>query len=250
MANPSAVLTLHALGAEVGAGSGTGQDIGAASTAALVSYRCTVGTAPAITLETSPDGSSGWRTAGTLTARTTTLAEELALEGLSRYLRASWPAATAATFEATAVGHQLLARRNDLYAKLSRAVCDETEQQEPGIIARALIEATDAAVGPYGAFRDIDCMISKFGISAGPLAEVELTLDFSQVPRSIVGAVASIAALIVLQRHGFVGGGVDELVVAADTAARAWLLGAASSGSSGAAGGSRPWQWTVQLARR
>lgn len=250
MANPTDLLTLHALGAEVGQGSGASSDIEAVRSAALVQLRVTAGTAQ-VTVETSTDGSTNWRTAGTLTPRTTTLTEELAVDGLAQHLRCSWPAGTAGTFEVTAVGHQLLVNRGDLYAKLARSTCDETEQAEPGIVARALIEATDVAVGPLGAWHDIDCLILAFGIAAGPLGEVELTLAFDQVPLSIRAAVASIAALIVLERHGFVGGGVDELVIAADARAREWLVAAGSkSSASSTAPPAQTTRWTIPTLRR
>lgn len=256
MANPSAVLTLLESTAESGAGTSGVVQLDEGRTAALVYLRCTVGSV-SVTLETSPDGTNGWRSVlqlagGVLQAGTSSVTVERAVDDLDGYLRATWPDGTDATFEITAVGHQLLTRRSELYAKLAKSICDETEQQHPGIVARALIVATDVCVGPLGAFRDIDCMIRKFGIAGGPLGEVELTLDYYLVPRSITDAVASIAALIVLERHGFVGGGVDELVVAADKKARDWLVSVGDGNSAGAAagGGSTQWRWSIPTERR
>lgn len=256
MANPSSEFTLHALGAESGAGSGTGVDLRSDEverTAAYVRLRVTGATVPfPLTLETSADNSTGWRPVGQMFGGGSPVAEVLAVDDCDRYLRVGWPAGTTGTFSATAVGHQLLARRDDLYAKLDREICRETDEKEPGTVARALIEATDVAVGPLGAFRDIDCMIRLFGIAAGPLGEVELTLPYEQVPKSVVGAVASIAAKFVLLRHGFVGGGVDELVVAADAEARAWLLGVGNKATAAGVptGVPVPQQWTIPMFRR
>jgi hypothetical protein len=252
MANPTDSLELHAMGAESGAGASSGEDITAVRSAALVQLRVATGTASA-TVQTSSDGST-WRDVATLGPRTNTLTEELAVDALARYLRVSWPASTAGTFEVAAVAHQLLARRIDLYAKLERRICEETEQLEPGIVARALIEATDVAVGPLGAFRSIDCML---GVIAGthtntspatsPLGAFGLQIPFSALPLSVVGAVASIAALIVLNRHGFVGGGIDEAIVEADKAAREWLIGVGEKSSAQA---TPLWRWEFQHARR
>jgi hypothetical protein len=200
MANPSDTLTLHALGEETGAGEGGAVNLRSDEverTAAYVRLRITEDTVPfPLAIETSTDGSTGWRKIDQLMGGSSARAEVLAVDDLDQYLRVTWPAATAGTFSCTAVAHQLLARRDDLYAKISRDICRETDEKEPGTVARALIEATDVVVGPLGAFRDIDCMIRLFGIAAGPLGEVELTLPYEQVPKSVVGAVASIAALI------------------------------------------------------
>lgn len=247
MANPSDTLTLHASGAESGAGQGTAVDIESVRSAALITLETADTANLQVSIETSADGSSAWKHVASMTPDDT----EIAVAGLSRYIRATWGSTTDATFEVTAIAHQLLARPVDLYAKLSRKICDAIDAEEPGTVARSLIEATDVVVGPLGAFRDIDCMITHFGLSAGPIGEVELTLDFKDVPLSIVGAVANIARLLVLQRHGFVGGGVDELAVAADKQAREWLLGIGASGGGSALGGvASGWRWSIPTARR
>ena len=213
MANPSDTLELRALAAASGAGSSSAVDIGAGRSAAFFTLRATVATAAlSVQVQTSGDGSTGWHDVGESIAIGTTPGfpdpVRIAIDRLERYVRVTWPANTNATFEVTAVAHQLFAARADLYAKLDRAICTRAEQKERGVVARSLIEATDVALDLLG---------------------VGYTPPFTKLPESVVGAVAAIARLTVLEVHGFVGGGIDELAINGDQRARESLEAAAKN---------------------
>ena len=212
MANASTALMLHAVGAELGAGTSAALDIGDGRSAAFVSLRSFAGGALQLTIETSPDGVTGWRKAGELIRSGAVSAlTRIPIDGLERWLRATWPSSTDATFTLTAVAHQLYATREDLFAKLSREHCKRADEKEPGAVARALIEASCAVE---------DKLDATYGL---PLASVS---------ESLVGATASIAAFTVLQRNGFAGGGVDELATQAKADAIKWLDGVVKAHSS------------------
>lgn len=202
MANP-ATLTLHASGAESGAGLGAAVDLGTDRTAALLTLRGTViGAELNVTLQTSPDGSTGWRTIATLSPMAAVGAVKRAIDQLERYVRCTWPAPTNATFELVAEAHQLYATNDDLLDSLGQELIDRAETKRKGARARALIKGTAAVAS-----------------ALTPIYPMPLTT----IPADVADAAGSLAALILLTQNGLAGGGIDALVSQRAEAARLWL---------------------------
>ncbi|MFO7178984.1 MAG: hypothetical protein DIU78_009820 [Pseudomonadota bacterium] len=144
MANPVAI-TLHALGAESGAWQTQALDLrdpatGIQRTGARLTLLVTaVGdNGLAVAVETSPDGSTGWRTVDEFELVTSPGSHDLALHGLERYVRASSP--DAATFALTGYAHQLFVGEADIYAEIRREAFEGRRRSE---IADALLKASD-----------------------------------------------------------------------------------------------------------
>lgn len=198
-------ISLHDLGAESGADEGDALDIGAHRTAALLTLRTTVaGAELTASIQTSPDGSTGWRKVGELKAPIGSPSiTRRAFDGLERYVRATWPASTDATFVLDGEAHQLYASRDDLPDSVSQEMIDRAEQKRPGARARALIKATGAA--------------------ESALRPVYPNLPLTTVPIVVTGAVTAIAALQIVTQNGLAGGGIDELIAKNADDARKWL---------------------------
>jgi hypothetical protein len=202
MANP-VTLELRASATASGAGTGTAVDMGLRRTAALVTVRATVvGAELKATIQTSPDGSTGWRQVAAMPALPAVGVSKRVLDGLDRYLRVVWPAGTDATFEAAAEAHQLYAEREDLLDSLSAELMERADRKHPGAVARALLNAT--------------------GRAASALAPIH-AMPLTTVPLELKDAVTSLAALQVLVQNGLAGGGIDELVASRAEHARLWL---------------------------
>ena len=202
MANPT-TLTLHASGAESGAGSGDAVDVGAARSAAILSLRATVVTAELrVAVQTSPDGSTGWRQVCSLPALMSAGRTERAVDELERYVRATWPAGTDATFELLAEAHQLYATRSDLLDSLSAEILQRADSKRPGAVARALLNAS-----------------SRVASALKPIYPMPLTT----IPLVVKDNTGALAALQVLTLNGLAGGGIDALVQQRAEAARLWL---------------------------
>ncbi len=144
MANASAI-TVQALGA-VSAGDFTGAavDLGEGRTAAKLRCRITACTDTIqIALETSDDGSTGWRDGGQVVAFANAPAKtEIVLTGLDRYVRAVGSAAASTTFELTGEAHQLYADEEDLTSKISIELVRRLQTVEADAVARALLTAS------------------------------------------------------------------------------------------------------------
>src|SRR5690348_6695707 len=107
----AAQITVLAIGA-VSAGTGTGAavDLGERRTAAEIALRITAATAAlATTLETSADGSTGWREVLRMDTVQEPALLRYAVDSLDRYVRVTWDAAAATTFGLDARAHQLYA---------------------------------------------------------------------------------------------------------------------------------------------
>ncbi len=140
-----AAVTVQAL-AEVTAGAFTGSavDLGERRTAIKARLRVTGCTAAfRVGLETSDNGTDGWRDAGIALPFTNAPSQHLAaLHGLDRYVRTEGEASANTTFELTAEAHQLYCDAGDLTLKLSAELITRINRAEPGAVARALIAAS------------------------------------------------------------------------------------------------------------
>jgi len=107
-------ITLHAIGAETGAGNGTSVDLqadGVGLRSVLDLVLLVVSGTPTLTIQTSVDGSN-WATIGTIAgAAGTTRAR---LSGAERYVRGNWSAV--GTFQLAGAALQLFATVDDLHA--------------------------------------------------------------------------------------------------------------------------------------
>lgn len=145
MANAQSTV-LHASGQEVASGSGPVVDIGALRTACTLTLTVTevTGDDLAVVVETSPDGSTGWRQVGAFSAVPSVFAdvETLHLMGCSQFLRVSWTLGTTATFAVSGKAHQLMASMADFRNEVPPALLDQVPVH---VVAYALIVAsTDA----------------------------------------------------------------------------------------------------------
>lgn len=210
-----AAITVQALG-EVTAGAFTGSavDLGERRTAAKLRCRVTACTATfRLGLETSDDGSTGWRDAGIVLAFANGPAlKQGAIEGLDRYVRAAGTAGDDTTFELTAEAHQLYADASELTLKLSAELLSRIQQAEPGAVARALIAAS----------ADMESALA-----------VQHPLPLTTVPEIVRDKTADLAAYRVLGRliaaaQGAVCSGPSAdtitLVTANHKDAQAWLV--------------------------
>ena len=139
MANPQSV-ELHALGAEASAGSGPAVDIGSQRTALRLALTVTTVVQAIVKVQTSPDGTTGWRDVGTFSASKVAQGVAMCFHGCDRYVRASWSAAI--TFSLAGDAQVLYAKKQDVLGVIKAdAVAECTEHEW----ADALITATDEA---------------------------------------------------------------------------------------------------------
>jgi len=203
MANPLAI-SLHDSGAEsAGAGAGDAVDLEELRSAAKLVLRVTAcsGTL-STTVQTSPDGSTGWRTVRLLDNATSIGVWRYALDDLERYLRVIWTVGTSATFALAGEAHQLYAEPHDLAGKISDLVIERARQDNPDLRADALIKASDEMQSALA---------------------VHYTLPIATLPEIIRDKTGDLAAYKLLARIGFVGGGTDEIVLKAYDEALAWV---------------------------
>ena len=164
MANPLAVV-LHA-SAEVSA-SGTsaavdcspevddGGPVRALLSRALLTVTAKSGTSPTllVSIETSPDGTTGWRSVGTFTLVTSETYERLSFAPLERYARVRWTLGGTATpkftFSLTGTAHVIYALPEDMpqLALPAEATADLSDSQ----IAASLLSATDTVASAIAA---------------------------------------------------------------------------------------------------
>ncbi len=214
-----AAVTVQALG-EVTAGAFTGDavDLGERRTAAKVRCRITACTAALrVELETSDDGSTGWRKASTAPVAYVPKDPQVklsAFDGLDRYVRVVGETTDDSTFEVTAEAHQLYADAADLALKISSELIVRINQAEPGAVARALIAAS----------ADMESALA-----------VQHPLPMTTVPEVVRDKTADLAAYRVLHRlisaaQGSVCSGPSEqttvLITANHKDAQAWLTDA------------------------
>ena len=208
-------IVLRALLEALASGSGTAIDIGSGRTAAEIELRCTACSGSfTASIETSPDGTTGWRLVKKLDALNGPEVKYYVLGKLDRWVRVTWvlSAAGSATFEVFGTAHQLYAEVRHL--ALTKEALERAERREPGKVVRSLIEATGEAE-----------------IALGSKNDTPLTA----VPVALRGHVASIAQLLIIVGNNQ-GAGVDELIAKSCDESRKWLKGLRSGGNSLASG--------------
>jgi phage gp36-like protein len=203
VADPLAV-TLHALGAESASGVGPAVEIGALRTFLAGSTTLTTKTGNGVVgfaIETSLDGSTGWRTVRDVGALPGAGKIQFHVDELERYVRLAWTfdVVTNATFVVTAEAHVLYAKRSDLGLSI-QADALEDEQEEK--LSRALLSATS----------DIDDALN-----------VNYPLPLTTWPPSITQRCADIGTWRVMKAIGFQPDGSDEVIRMSFDDATKWL---------------------------
>lgn len=194
-------ITLHALGEEASDGQGAAVDIGELRSAVKIALTITalVGTLT-VYVETSPDGSTGWRDVGSFDAASAIGRQRWAFDECDRYVRVRWDVGTSATFSVHGEAHLLFARAGDLTS---------------GSINAKALESVDSRVLADGL------------IKASAVAEDELYTSnpapLTAWPESVTQHCADLAVFFALKHRGFKPGGADELVVKAHDDARRWF---------------------------
>lgn len=201
----AAQVTLQALGAvAIGPGTGAGVDLGALHSAVILLFRVTANTGSlSVTLETSPDGATGWRVVKLIdTTNQGSYVKRFAFDQLDRWVRVTWNAEGAsATFSVTGESHQLYVERYDLGGKIEAEVLERADQEHEDIVPRALIAAS----------AEMETSLA-----------VQHPMPLSSVPEIVRDKTGDIAVYKILGRVGYAGGGIDALVVEAHTLALDW----------------------------
>lgn len=197
-------VTLHASGTELSSGTGSAVDVGPLRTLLAGMIRVTAKAGPGqaeFALETSPDGSTGWRPVRDLGVLSDIGRLEFHADECERFVRVRWVLAslTSATFSVTADAHVLYAKRADLGLSF-REKALETEDAEK--LAKQLLSATS----------DIDDALN-----------VNYPLPMTSWPPSITQRCADIGAWRVLKSIGFQPEGSDEVIRLGFEDATKWL---------------------------
>lgn len=210
MANPLAIV-LHALAAETASGQSAAVDMGVSRAAAKLALELTAiaGTTPALTvsLQTSADGTTGWRTVDSWAALSAVDKAWQSFADLSRYVRVSWALAgsglgLSATFKVEGDAHQLYLQAGDVTSTELPAKAIASVPKT--VVANALIVAS--ADGETA-------MASSFTLPIVSMKSVDMTQRL-----------AAIAAFHIMKFRGFQPQGSDELIVDGKTNADAWLM--------------------------
>lgn len=204
MADALAV-TLHGLAARISNGTGDPIDIGALRTlvAGAVRVTATAGNGSAqFDLETSPDGSTGWRPVRKIAALIGIGIVEFHADECERWVRVAWTLGgfTSVTFSVLAQAHVLYAKRADLVALSIQegALAD----QDADKLAKALLSGTS------------DC---------DDALNTNYPLPLTTWPSSLTQRAADIAAWRALKSVGFQPQGSDEVIRLAFEDATKWL---------------------------
>lgn len=203
MANAAAfAAALHDSGEETSSGTGTGVDIGTLRTAAELVLEVTAAAgALNVTVETSANNTTGWRTVGIFAQQTNIAKVELAAYDLARYVRVKWIVTGTVTFEVTGTAHQVYFGANDVYAQLPAGVLQAsiTSHDMADAIMKGSGDIEDACNGAY-------------------------TLPLISVPHSVRQRGAAIAVWRLLQRRGVNPSGTDEAFYTLAQDADKWLM--------------------------
>ena len=198
---------LHALAAETASGSGAAVDIGELRSAAKLHLRVTASTVAAgvslvVTLETSPDGTTGWRAVASFDPTTSVVRAERVFDELERFIRVSWTMSggDSFTFSVSGKAHVLLATWQDVIT--STLPLQALEELPIETRAKNLLIATEMA------YEEI-----------GPAYPPPLT-DWSE---SVRGYTATIAASLMMTFRGVAPEGVDEMIFEQSKAAMSAL---------------------------
>lgn len=204
MSNPLDV-ALHASGSEAASGNSAAFDIGVLRSALAWHVRVIsiAGGSPSaiFKIQTSPDGSTGWRDVQTLTAITSASRVEAAIDGLERYVRLAWTISGITVFEAAGAAHVLHATRAHVNAG------------HMGSTAYGSLDDTTVVGILIAASADVDDHIRK---------AVPLPLT-AACPTTVSERGAAIALYRIMRRRGFKPNEVDELIVKDSDDAFRWL---------------------------
>jgi hypothetical protein len=201
VANPLAI-TLHALVAETGAGAGAAVDLLESTTGiqrqgARLDLVTTAADGLDVKVETSPNGTTGWRQADSFEAPAGESLLKLNLHGLDRFVRVTW--AGTGTFSVAGEAHQLFVTEADIYAEIRREAFGETPQTD---IADALIK---------GSGEIEDALNSAY------------TMPIKAIGESVRQRGGAIAAWRALCSRGVAPEGADEIPMRNADEARKWL---------------------------
>lgn len=203
MADALAV-TLHELGEETTSGSSDAVDIGALRTLLVGTIRvtATAGTGNiALELQTSPDGSTGWRTVRGLAVLGKISRVEYHADECERYVRIAWTLTgfTSVTFQALAEAHALYAKRADLALGITEETLEDEDAEK---LAKCLLSATS----------DGDDALNTI-----------YPLPLTTWPTSLKQRCADIATWRVMKAIGFQPQGSDEVIRLSFEDAVKWL---------------------------
>ncbi len=213
MANPTTI-ELHALGAETDDGTSDAIDIGLHRSAVALALTITglTGTDVLAQVQTSPDGSTGWRTVSRFTSETDDDGAvgnpgakgryKLWCLDLERYVRVVWTVNTACTFSVAGFAYTVYCTRQDIEDALPDDVFEQIECSHPGFVERAGIKGASHVEAKIGTAHDL------------PLSEWQPVLAHAN---------AALAAYMVLTKHRMQGGGNELLVSEARAEADVWL---------------------------
>lgn len=209
MAQPLAIAP-HPLAAETApTGQGAPVDIGASRSAVKLALELTAisgaGESLVVSIQTSADGVTGWRTVDSWSALTAVDKVQLCAADLSRWVRISWALAgtsPSATFVVSGNAHQLFLQIADV--TLSELPAKAITSVPKNVQANALIVAS--ADGETA-------MASCFTLPIVTMTSVD-----------VMQRLAQIAAYHIMKYRGFQPQGADELIVKAYDDAQAWLL--------------------------
>lgn len=201
-------MTLHDSGAETASASGDAVDIGAYRNAIRLLVRVTAlsGTTPSVIcrLQTSPDGTTGWRTIATATKLSAIGKTRLTALECEQFVRLDWTIGGSAdpgvTFSVAGEAHTVFANRDDIESGELKP--EAIANVEADVINEALIDASCDAEDALAAS------------NAAPI---------TAWPDSLSRRVAAIASFQIMKQRGFRPSGFDELIVKAHNDAVKWL---------------------------
>jgi phage gp36-like protein len=210
VANAVAV-TLRALSEAIGNGDGAAVALGPSRTALTLSVCvAAIGSLDRLEpqLETSPDGTSGWRVVAVLERIEEPCTVERAFVGLEQYVRVTWVGTGTATFSVEGEAHTVYAGRSHLTGRSAKAILERAERNPDNrdSVATALIDASSTAESELA-----------------PANGLPLTKWPNVVRRNVVALALYDLAVI----GAFQGAGIDELVAKNQTDALSWFKRAA-----------------------
>ncbi len=201
MANAAAI-TLRASSSAV-TGTGDAVDLGVARSAAKLTLTVSAASGMLrVFLDTSPDGSTGWRAVDLIGEADAPASFERSFVGLERYVRVRFTVTTSATFGCEGDAYSVYATKRDLGARSAATIIDRATRMDEDAVAIALIDASSAAESE---------MVTAHG------------LPLSEWPAVIKRNVAAMALYYLASMGGAQGAGIDELVVKNHDDAVSWF---------------------------
>lgn len=193
MANAQSV-ELHAQGEETSTGTGPVVEIGETRSAARLTLRALSGTgALFVSVQTSPDGTNGWRDVAAFDSVEQYPRKQLLhMDDLDAFIRVSWELdGSDATFTVNGRAHTLFALQEDLEGELPQQLINHKKVTNDLRSMKLMMASTHAEAAIH---------------AANPIPLTSWDLDLTQ-------KVAVIAAFEVMTHIGFVPQGTDEIIV-------------------------------------